>query len=251
MHNPLEDPVPDDPIQRVHAFARDLAYGAITDLWSSRLKLSTKSSSFADYEFEQWANARNEKLLFEVARKWESHFPSSTLLVSLGYLTQTDREHYHITDKAFTLLEQPAPASVFISYRRQESSAFALLLLARFKAHGLEPFLDMNIEPGEDWHAELEQQVVTCEHLIALLGPATLTSAYVREEIVWAMNTRARIIPVWHNGFDEAQLAQYQAQYPALAAFFGKQAIKVEQENPAAYETAIIQILNRFGIMPG
>ena len=35
MDNPLEQPAPDDPIERVHAFARDLAWGAVNGKWGS------------------------------------------------------------------------------------------------------------------------------------------------------------------------------------------------------------------------
>ena len=33
MDNPLEQPAPDDPIARVHEFARDLAWGVALGMW--------------------------------------------------------------------------------------------------------------------------------------------------------------------------------------------------------------------------
>jgi hypothetical protein len=140
--------------------------------------------------------------------------------------------------------------SVFISYHRRESSALALLVLARFKMLGLEPFLDMNIEPGDDWAARLEIEVKSREYFVCLLGPGTLESPYVRQEIRWALEAGARVIPIWHGGFSDARLAGFRAQYPQLGAFYDKQAIRIEQEHTAAYEIAIIQLLNRFGMMP-
>ncbi len=44
MENPLELPVPDDPIERVHALARDLAYGALHNEWQSEITMYQSGS---------------------------------------------------------------------------------------------------------------------------------------------------------------------------------------------------------------
>lgn len=108
----------------------------------------------------------------------------------------------------------------------------------------------MSIQPGDDWHAQLESEVAGREYFVSLIGPTTLDSAYVRKEIRWAIESNAQIIPVWHNGFGETELTDFQQQYPKLEPFFSKNAILVEQENPVAYEGAIIQLFNRFGFTP-
>lgn len=251
MHNPLEDPRPDDPIRSVHAFARDLAYGVSVGLSSTEFGIVRFGSGAS-----AWYSTEGGGDLIFLEAKWQDKFPYPSLLVSFEYLeplgtyAEGGTELYRLTAKAFALLEQPHPASIFISYRRGESSAFALLLLARFRSMGQEPFLDLNIEPGSEWHAQLEQEVKSREYFICLIGPSTLESEYVREEIAWALAAKARIIPIWHNGFGDAALTEMQARYADLAGFFGKQAIKVEQENPVTYEGAITQLLNRFGMMP-
>lgn len=108
----------------------------------------------------------------------------------------------------------------------------------------------MSIQPGDDWHAQLEKEVMSREYFISLVGPTTLESAYVRKEINWAIESKVQMIPVWHNGFGESKLVKLQKLYPELKPFFSKNAILVEQENPVAYEAAIIQLFNRFGFTP-
>jgi hypothetical protein len=254
MSDPRNDPLPKDSVGQVRAFARDLAYGALQGDWSAKFAMHYGDGRFGT---DDWA-VKNY-----LAQKWDSNPPNLYLLVSFGYLQDQRREvqappnfkapmptiwEFLLTDKAFALLEQPTSTSVFISYRRGESSAFALLVLARFQMIGLEPFLDLNIEPGNEWHAQLEQEINRRDYFVILVGPATLDSEFVREEIIWALASKARIIPIWHNGCDDHVLAEMQDRYPELGAFFDKQAIKVEQENPVAYEGAITQLLNRFGI---
>ncbi len=247
MYNPLEDPIPDDPIQRVHALARDLAYGVVKGFWSAEILVTFSRGG------EIWrVLPHNESV--SLSEKWEAQYPFVSIFVSFGYLqiSRVDEfsKRYLLTPKTFELLERPTPTSIFVSYSRSESSAFALLLLARFKELGLEPFLDMSIEPGDDWHAHLYDQVVERENFVILIGPSTLESRWVRQEIKWALESGAQIIPIWHNRFDDARLSDIQKQYPDLGEFYKKQAIKVENENAVAYEGAITQLLNRFGVTP-
>jgi hypothetical protein len=251
MYNSFEQDIPDDPIQRVRAMARDLAYGAAQGLWSSGFMLIHYGAT----PEPDWIDAGGPGDFTSLLDKWRSVMPHIGLLVSFGYLQEQQRENresiYTLTSRAFELLEQAPITKVFISYRRAESSALSLLVLARFKlALGLEPFLDMNIEPGEEWHAELKDRISTCEHFVSLIGPTTLDSEHVREELRWALGSGVRITPVWHNGFGDSHVARMRRSYPELEPFLEKQAIRVEAENPAAYESAIIQLLNRFGYTP-
>ena len=144
------------------------------------------------------------------------------------------------------MLEKPlAPLSVFISYKRDESSAFALLLQCRLRSVGLDPFLDLNIAPGEDWSMYLEDRIQQSAYFISLLGPTTLDSPYVRQEIVWALENGPRtIIPVWHNSFSD------QDDHPELKEALSRNAIIVENENVEAYNNAVNKLLNFLGYMP-
>jgi hypothetical protein len=247
--NPLADePVPDSRIHRVHNLARDLAYGAAQGLWGAEIVTTPGSGP------QGWVDCASGKPLDALLKKWGTGMPDLSLLVSFGYLEVTVRDdqqtNYLLTQRAFELLDQPAPQSIFISYRRSESSAFALLLLARFRLHGLSSFMDMNIEPGTEWHSRLELEIGHRENFVCLVGPNTLESEYVRQEVLWALDADAHIVPIWHNGFNETQWELARMRYKALEAFFGKQAIQVDHENPVAYETAIIQLLNHFDVTP-
>lgn len=250
MHNPLEDPVPDGVIPRVHAFAKDLAYGAAEGLWDSRF-----SVGYGDNSESLHSHGGFDPVMLFLLRKWEHQQPSISYLISLEYVNHFENnsgyEAYILTPKVFALLEQVAPASVFISYRRSQSSAFALLILARMKAVGLTPFLDMqDLAPGDEWHARLQDEIAQRDYCLVLISCDTLKSEYVRQEIQWALNAQKTVIPVWHGGMNGDSAQEAQEQYPELVPFFTKQAIIVEPESPAGYESAIVQLLNRFGYTP-
>jgi hypothetical protein len=237
MDNPFEAPVPQNVIERVHAFARDLAYGVTLGLWHTQIHwrkllnpdISMHSKVFADY----------------LRPKWGTDFPSEYLMLSFGYFEDHDREAgysiYLLTQKAFELLEKPsAPPSVFISYRRQDSSAFALLVEARLRLAGNpNPFVDKNLIPGEEWNDQLKRQIQSCRYFIALIGPTTLQSPHVLQEINWAAESASTIISVWHKGaaMDDAVPQVLQSRH----------AITIMQENALGYETAINQLLNAMG----
>ncbi len=250
MYNPLtDDPIPDGVLQRVHAFARDLAFGAAEGLWSSEILVSRSAAG------EDWFPLPHTQEFDELTSKWGDATPTANLLLSFGFFHRLEsREHsdlYILTPKAFELLERAAPASVFISYRRRESSAFALLILARMKAVGLSPFLDMqDLEPGDEWHARLKDEIEAREHCVVLVGPTTLESDYVRTEIVWALDAGKNLIPVWHNHVTQNVIARAEEDHPELAPFLERQAIMVEPEAPSGYHNAVVQLLNRFGYTP-
>jgi hypothetical protein len=250
MENPLEQPAPDDPVERIHTMARDLAYGAVHDLWSAKIVFVNDGISMA--LLQGGLNEGDANIFNYVERKWHDNIPYPDMLVSFGYLTimssTSTRTDYILTEKAFALLEKPTTQeSIFISYKRDESSAFALLLLARLKAVGLDAFLDMkDLSPGDDWHSRLEDEVRGRKHFICLIGPTTLDSPYVREEVEWAMDTKGvRTIPIWHRGFRHVE-----DKYPEFALFLSKNAIIVENEHAKAYNNAVIELLNYFGFTP-
>ncbi|WP_119068730.1 toll/interleukin-1 receptor domain-containing protein [Aggregatilinea lenta] len=258
MYNSLDlDPVPSDPLRRITAFPRDLAYGIVEQLWPAEFLVSRteRTEEWHARGVDYWADQFTSRL----KQKWGMSIPRSHLLRVYGFIEFVETKHeddkqfevYVPTPKAFQLLEQPRPSSVFISYRRSESSALALLIIARMKEIGLAPFLDMqDLEPGEEWHARLQQEIAARDYCLALISCDTLKSEYVRREIQWALNAEKTLIPVWHGGMDGDVAQDMQVQYPELAAFFAKQAIIVEPETPAGYESAIVQLLNRFGYTP-
>ncbi len=249
MDNPLEQPAPEEPIARVHAFARDLAWGAVNGEWDSRITIEQIGK-----RPEKWL-ARHAKqdatfnLNIQLKKKWSDKFVESSLLRSFGYFeldSESPSAHYVsylLTQKAFSLLEGlPKPPKVFISYRQNESSAFASLIEARLTLAdpNIGIFIDKVLEGGEEWERRIEQEVRRCDTFICVYGPDTPNSTMIPKEIDWAEESRSRIVPVLHNGFTR-ECEDYPEQFRTL------QDIPVETESAEAYEFAILKLLNTLG----
>jgi hypothetical protein len=116
--------------------------------------------------------------------------------------------------------------------------------VARLKAVGIEnPFIDMNINPGDEWHARLEKTIRQSKYVVALIAPATLESPYVRRELEWALaSPGVHVIPIWHHG--------YAGDGPYPDALSSKNAIRIKEESAEEYELAMIKLLNRLGYTP-
>src|SRR3954471_12198250 len=107
-------------------------------------------------------------------------------------------------------------ARVFISYRREDSMAYAGRLSDRLQQHlGKDQvFMDIDaIEPGEDFVELLEHRVSSCDVLIVLIGPRWLTAKdeegrtrlenaedFVYLEIKTALEHGVRVIPALVGG---------------------------------------------------
>jgi len=105
---------------------------------------------------------------------------------------------------------------IFVSYRRQESSHLAGRLYDRLVGRFGEDqvFIDVDaIEPGVDFAEEIFRAVAACQVLLAIIGPAWLTSAdeqghrrlddpddIVRLEIEAALARGVRVIPILMEG---------------------------------------------------
>jgi hypothetical protein len=245
----LKQPPPENSIERIQTLARDLAYGAIQGLWTPKI-LVLIGPPVEPITWLTSEGSNDQHLLAYLSDKWNDQQPAADLLVSFGYFNwlgqrESGTNVYILTEKAFGLLEKPtSPPSVFISYRRNQSSALGLLIVARLKAVGIEnPFIDMNIDPGDEWHALLETTVRQSQYVIALIAPGTIESPYVRRELDWALAAPGvHLIPIWHNGYAG------DGDYPE--ALSSKNAIRIKEESAEEYELAMIKLLNRLGYMP-
>lgn len=249
MDNPLAQPYPTDPILKVHDYAHDLAYLAISGVLPS-------GSRFRGDDSPHEMKTSNE-LITQFKDKWgrgrlgrgELESPDPNVLVSFGYLVRDTDSYgiyiYELTQKAFQLLERPSKApSIFISYRRQESSALALLIEARLRLVGVSDiFVDKNISPGDDWEQLLQQTIRGSSVFVVLIAPHTLnaTEPHVEREIAWAVEAGSRIVSIWHN----QHRMKNEKNYPSVLA--QKQFIVVEDETTKHYETAISELLNSLG----
>jgi hypothetical protein len=242
--------LPKNPMARVRVLAKELAEGASEELWGTTISIYYPTEGDdADKIFSN----RSENLDAYFATRWERKPPWMSLLEKNGYLTVAQQSRFgvdfDITKAAFDLLEVVEPSAAFISYRRADSSAFALLILARMKAEGLEAFLDLSIVPGDNWQTHIKDQVQKRDYLILLLGQDTLSSEVVRKEIEWAMEANNTIIPIWHNRF------RYEANHWNLPQrvhdlLSNTHTIRVLEESALAYNNAIVELLNRFGVTP-
>lgn len=237
MENTFGKRAPTDILARVHEFARDLAYGATLGLWHTQIHWR----KLVNPDISQ----HSKVFAAQLGPKWGTEIPSEYLLLSFGYLREYGSESGHsiylLTDKAFQLLEKPSsPPNVFISYRRQDSSALALLVEARLRLAGNpNPFVDKNLVPGEEWNAQIKQQIQGSRYFICLIGKTTLESPHVLREIDWATESDSTIISVWHNG------VRMNRGVPDVLQ--KRHAITVSEENALGYETVVNQLLNAMG----
>lgn len=233
---PLEIDIPDDPIQQVHRYARDLAWGAVQGFWAPRAIIEGNRLEFTRRE--------HQKNYAVYMLKWGRLEPSIHMLTAFGYMT-THMEGSHtaglLTREAFALLSKPVDElKVFISYRRQDSTAFALLVEARLRLAGNHAvFVDKLLEVGGEWRSELENRIRESKYFILLVGPTTFDSDWVRREIDIAAEAGCIIVPIW-----QADVLRDERTPEVVNA---RQEIRVERETAESYETAILKLLNRMG----
>jgi hypothetical protein len=277
MDNPLEQPAPEGVIERVHEFARDLAYGVAKGLWKAELQLEYNWWRSGEYRINRSGNDEdqfirdgniqikpdNHDFFWLISSKWSFNSPIKGLLLSFGYIQLLEvtggGEIYTPTQQAFKLLNKPSKApTVFISYSRKHSSALALLIEARLKIAGIQnPFVDKNLKAGEPWHEELKATISKCQYFVCLIGKqiiydenekepdkrckwvSTLDSEMVRKEIAWAEQAECKIISIWHNG------ALKDANTPESLGT--RHYITVKGDSALDYETAVNEMLNSMG----
>ena len=256
MDNPLELKAPDDPIDRVHTLALDLAYGVSRGLWGTNL---TVERMHGNEQWMNWSNVQSGPANFDeyMTRKWADEPPSAYLMLSFGYFVEFEqKDGYLLTAKAFALLEKPTtPPSVFISYARRQSSALALLIEARLKLEdrNLRAFIDKDIPLGDEWRDVLVERISASQYFILLLTMDTLLSKPVAEEIVIALKTpTCRIIPICHGGYRfgadfPATLGERALSADLIETLATKNALVVETESAASYEDKVNRLLGRLG----
>jgi hypothetical protein len=240
--------LPKHPMARIRTLAKEMAEGAAENLWGVELGVF----HFPEYDDEQGKvylpNSTNMQEYLLV--RWGSfrEYPSIVLLGQNGYVT-IDRNYFTLTKAAFDLIDVVEPATIFISYKRSESSALALLVLARLKQAGLNAFVDLSLVPGANWRTELKERIQKSDYLIALLGKETLKSDVVETEILWAMDAKTKIIPIWHGGFKASgEMTETTGEIAKLLQ--ETHTIRVLEESALGYNNAMVELLNMFGVTP-
>ena len=256
-------PIPPGDVARVRLMAKELALGVHRGLWLPEILVSCSYS-----EIKELRSGDQHNLQPFVEERWSDKSKNQLLEILKGhkYLDKVPGG-FEIAPTAFDLLEKTEPYNIFISYRRLDSSALALLVLARLKEHSLVPFVDMALEAGGNWHADLEERIKACDYFVILLGSKTLASDMTAKEICWAIDSGKTIIPFWHGGFGKEKSFDLSPYIVKLAAEWNDEnlvsrigdvrdviqqtnAIRVTDESASGYNTAIVELLNRFGVTP-
>jgi hypothetical protein len=202
MQKVMRRPIPINPMTQIKTLAKELAEGLSENLWAERFTFDVGYQG-APKKFDDDVMNRY------IQQRWGENYPNLNLLVINNYLTQSSATAahiiYRINKAAFDLIDETQTSTVFISYRRKESSAFALLVLARLKEQGLDAFLDMSMQAGDNWHAHVKERIESHDFFIVLLNHETLASEVVRDEIQWAMDAKKIILPIAHPEFDYAE----------------------------------------------
>jgi hypothetical protein len=152
---------------------------------------------------------------------------------------------------------------VFISYRRDDSSAYAGRLYdhlcTRFGPERV--FMDVDtIRPGEDFVQAISDRVASCDALIVVIGRRWLTSAdatgarrlddandFVRLEIASALECKVRVIPALVDG---AQMPGPRDLPPDLAPLSRRNAIEISNTLFRQSMELLIQALEE-AVQPG
>src|SRR5262245_23829831 len=134
-------------------------------------------------------------------------------------------------------------ATIFLSYRREDSAAHAGRLYDRLSAHfgKANVFMDIDtIDLGEDFVEAITRTVGACDVLIALIGRQWLTAAdaegrprlekpddFVRMEIAAALERNIRVVPALVGG---ASMPVAEALPQPLAKLAFRNALQISNE---------------------
>lgn len=181
--------------KRIEFLAKALAAGASIDRWTPKFKIIINAKGE-----EKWLafgiEKYSENLQEYLNTQWGFQQPQISFLHASGYvapikefvMAQKGWPQYILTPKAISLLDVPLEQpNVFISYKRGEGTALALLVLARLQARGVEnPFLDLRLRISEDWDEEIEKAIINANTFIGILTPKSLESDFIKKEIAVA-----------------------------------------------------------------
>jgi len=155
-----------------------------------------------------------------------------------------------------------APTKIFISYRRDDSSANAGRLYDRLAdAFGAENiFMDVDsISFGLDFAEAIGRAVASCDVLLAIIGPEWLTISergrrrlddpddFVRLEIEAALERNVRVVPVL---VDEAELPSREELPESLQALVRRQTLRLTHDQFRIETQRLIEDLHRLSGTP-
>jgi hypothetical protein len=152
---------------------------------------------------------------------------------------------------------EPMEHKIFISYRRDDSSAWAGRLYDRLGNHfaSNQIFMDVDLDAGIDFVEAITESVGSCDVLIAVVGKRWLTAAdedgrrrldnpadFVRTEIVTALKRGIRVIPVLVDG---ASMPRSRDLPDDLKSFARRNALEVSHNRFRADSERLIDAVKR------
>lgn len=135
-------------------------------------------------------------------------------------------------------------AGVFISYNRHDQQ-YAHKLRTACEQRSIPVWMDVRIEPGEQWASKIEEQVDGCDAMVLIMTPEARHSTYVNNELLRAIRLNKRIFPLLLRGAGpwlDVESFQYEdvrsGKLPGDRFFEAlRQALKPEADNPSASST--------------
>jgi serine/threonine protein kinase len=99
----------------------------------------------------------------------------------------------------------PSTHPVFISYERTSATAWVTLIAQELtREHGVRCFVDTAaLDRAESFPARIRNAIRDCDVFVCILGPETLRSKWVRDEIAVAWRHRRTMVPVLLEGFTD------------------------------------------------
>ena len=151
--------------------------------------------------------------------------------------------------------------SIFISYRRQDTAAYAGRLCDRLMAHfdASKIFMDIDaIDPGTDFVAVLTEKMRLCDVMLVVLGPDWVSirdengnlrlsdpNDFVRQEVAMGLERQIHLIPLLVGG---AQMPAENELPQAISALTRRQAMVISDNYFHRDVDALIQNLHKIGL---
>jgi len=188
-------------------------------------------------------------------RREEAVDPEISVVIARGLAIEPDRRYSSITEFAADLgralrgIRRSAAAEraprVFFSYRRGPAAGWAVHIASQLRErHGVDVFLDVQgVDSAAKFPDRLERAIDRADVFVCLLGPTTLESAWVRQEIRLAHDKRKPMIPIFQENYQVPEGKEISA--PSLQALFEYDGVRLLDEQNLYVESLVLQLADR------
>jgi CRP-like cAMP-binding protein len=116
-------------------------------------------------------------------------------LVIRRFLLQEEKQ---LTEIARLKKRPTAPATVFLSYARDDE-AFVTRLANQLLKHGIDVWLDRyRIDPGRSWARQIGEALDHCQIMLLVLSPAAIASENVDDEWNYFLDQKKKVVSALH-----------------------------------------------------